>query len=88
VQDEAKRGTWVKQEDEILTAFISAHGEGRWSDVPQRAGLRRCAKSCRLRWLNYLRSDIKHGNMSNEEDLIIRLHKLLGNRSILSWASI
>ena len=45
------------------------------------AGLKRCGKSCRLRWLNYLRPDIKRGNISDdEEDLIIRLHKLLGNR--------
>lgn len=49
---------------------------GRWS-----AGLKRCGKSCRLRWLNYLRPDIKRGNISDdEEELIIRLHKLLGNR--------
>ena len=45
------------------------------------AGLRRCGKSCRLRWLNYLRPNIKRGNISDdEEDLIVRLHKLLGNR--------
>ncbi|XWS16170.1 hypothetical protein CRYUN_Cryun34aG0062300 [Craigia yunnanensis] len=45
------------------------------------AGLKRCGKSCRLRWLNYLRPDIKRGNISHdEEELIIRLHKLLGNR--------
>lgn len=45
------------------------------------AGLNRCGKSCRLRWLNYLRPDIKRGNISSdEEELIIRLHKLLGNR--------
>jgi myb proto-oncogene protein len=45
--------------------------------------LNRCGKSCRLRWLNYLRPNIKRGNISyDEEDLIIRLHKLLGNRSV------
>lgn len=45
-------------------------------------GLNRCGKSCRLRWLNYLRPNIKRGNISDqEEDLILRLHKLLGNRS-------
>ncbi|KAM7494061.1 hypothetical protein LguiB_028670 [Lonicera macranthoides] len=42
--------------------------------------LNRCGKSCRLRWLNYLRPNIKRGNISDEEeDLILRLHKLLGN---------
>ncbi|KAK3213239.1 hypothetical protein Dsin_017945 [Dipteronia sinensis] len=45
------------------------------------AGLKRCGKSCRLRWLNYLRPDIKRGNLTpDEQDLIIRLHRLLGNR--------
>lgn len=46
-----------------------------------RAGLLRCGKSCRLRWMNYLRPDIKRGNITPEEDdLIIRMHSLLGNR--------
>ncbi|XBI32063.1 hypothetical protein VPH35_055562 [Triticum aestivum] len=45
------------------------------------AGLNRCGKSCRLRWLNYLRPGIKRGNISDdEEELIVRLHRLLGNR--------
>ena len=45
------------------------------------AGLLRCGKSCRLRWMNYLRPDIKRGNITpDEDDLIIRLHSLLGNR--------
>lgn len=50
------------------------------------AGLKRGGKSCRLRWKNYLRPDIKRGGMSEEEeDLIIRLHKLLGNRCALIY---
>jgi myb proto-oncogene protein len=45
------------------------------------AGLLRCGKSCRLRWINYLRPDIKRGNFTaDEEDRIIRLHQSLGNR--------
>ncbi|XP_048134129.1 transcription factor MYB1-like [Rhodamnia argentea] len=75
------RGAWTAQEDKILTDYIRAHGEGRWRNLPKKAGLKRCGKSCRLRWLNYLRPDIKRGNISpDEEELIIRLHKLLGNR--------
>ncbi|XP_057958740.1 transcription factor MYB1-like [Malania oleifera] len=76
-----KTGAWTALEDKLLTAYIKVHGEGRWRYLPKRAGLNRCGKSCRLRWLNYLRPDIKRGNISqDEEDLIIRLHKLLGNR--------
>ena len=45
------------------------------------AGLLRCGKSCRLRWINYLRPDLKRGNFTDDEDeLIIRLHSLLGNK--------
>jgi len=44
-------------------------------------GLERCGKSCRLRWINYLKPDIKRGNFSMEEDhTIIQLHALLGNK--------
>ncbi|KAG2722627.1 hypothetical protein I3760_02G135600 [Carya illinoinensis] len=75
------RGTWTAIEDKILKGYIKIHGEGKWRDLPKRAGLKRCGKSCRLRWLNYLRPEIKRGNITNdEEELIIRLHKLLGNR--------
>ncbi|XP_051204365.1 anthocyanin regulatory C1 protein [Lolium perenne] len=76
-----KRGAWTSKEDDTLASYVKAHGEGRWREVPQRAGLRRCGKSCRLRWLNYLRPNIKRGNISDdEEELILRLHALLGNR--------
>ncbi|KAM3316137.1 hypothetical protein ACQJBY_034327 [Aegilops geniculata] len=76
-----KRGAWTSKEDETLASYVKAHGEGRWKLVPLKAGLRRCGKSCRLRWLNYLRPSIKRGNISdNEEELIVRLHRLLGNR--------
>ncbi|XP_008784294.1 transcription factor MYB1-like [Phoenix dactylifera] len=75
------RGAWSACEDKILSDYIRTHGEGKWRDLPKRAGLKRCGKSCRLRWLNYLRPDIKRGNISDdEEDLIIKLHNLLGNR--------
>ena len=44
-------------------------------------GLLRCGKSCRLRWINYLRPDLKRGNFTaDEEETIIRLHGLLGNK--------
>ncbi|KAF8023435.1 hypothetical protein BT93_F0822 [Corymbia citriodora subsp. variegata] len=75
------RGAWTAQEDRILADYIRAHGEGGWRNLPKKAGLKRCGKSCRLRWLNYLRPGIKRGNITaDEEELIVRLHKLLGNR--------
>ncbi|KAL5217999.1 hypothetical protein ABZP36_018683 [Zizania latifolia] len=75
------RGAWTATEDDMLVSYIAEHGEGKWGSLPKRAGLKRCGKSCRLRWLNYLRPGIKRGNISvDEEDLIVRLHTLLGNR--------
>ncbi|KAK7406285.1 hypothetical protein VNO78_07908 [Psophocarpus tetragonolobus] len=75
------RGAWTAEEDQKLAQCIEIHGPKRWKTVAIKSGLNRCGKSCRLRWLNYLRPNIKRGNISvEEEDLIIRLHKLLGNR--------
>ncbi|CAN6486969.1 unnamed protein product [Victoria cruziana] len=75
------KGAWTAEEDRRLSQYIKVHGDKKWRSIPARAGLNRCGKSCRLRWLNYLRPDIKRGNISeDEEDLIMRLHNLLGNR--------
>uniref|UniRef100_A0A5B6YRW9 Putative Myb-like protein P n=1 Tax=Davidia involucrata TaxID=16924 RepID=A0A5B6YRW9_DAVIN len=76
-----KRGPWTPEEDEVLANYINKEGEGRWRTLPKRAGLLRCGKSCRLRWMNYLRPSVKRGHIApDEEDLILRLHRLLGNR--------
>ncbi|KAL0459747.1 UNVERIFIED_CONTAM: Transcription factor [Sesamum latifolium] len=80
-----KRGRWSAEEDELLRKYIEANGEGSWRSLAKNAGLLRCGKSCRLRWVNYLRSDLKRGNISaEEEEIIVNLHASLGNR----WSSI
>lgn len=76
-----RRGRWTKEEDEKLARYIRENGEGAWRSMPKNAGLLRCGKSCRLRWINYLRADLKRGNISpQEEDIILNLHATLGNR--------
>jgi len=35
------RGAWTALEDKILMAYIKAHGEGNWRNLPERAGTRR-----------------------------------------------
>nr|QUD39824.1 MYB77 [Medicago truncatula] len=76
-----KKGRWTAEEDKILTDYIQEHGEGSWRSLPKNAGLLRCGKSCRLRWINYLRSDVKRGNITpQEEEIIVKLHAVLGNR--------
>ncbi|GAB4840386.1 hypothetical protein Ancab_021152 [Ancistrocladus abbreviatus] len=80
-KQDTNKGAWSKQEDQKLIDYIQKHGEGCWSTLPQAAGLHRCGKSCRLRWINYLRPNLKKGNFGeDEEELIIKLHALLGNR--------
>ncbi|XP_042510449.1 transcription factor MYB90-like [Macadamia integrifolia] len=76
-----RKGSWSEEEDKLLRRCVEMYGEGNWRHIPSRAGLNRCRKSCRLRWLNYLRPNIKRGDFALDEvDLIIRLHRLLGNR--------
>ncbi|KAL6960861.1 Transcription factor myb1, variant 2 [Sarracenia purpurea var. burkii] len=76
-----RKGGWTEEEDILLRKCIEKYGEKNWHQVPLRAGLNRCRKSCRLRWLNYLRPNIKRGNFTEDEvDLMIKLHRLLGNR--------
>ncbi|KAK9273605.1 hypothetical protein L1049_018415 [Liquidambar formosana] len=77
-----KRGPWSPEEDETLKSYIHKHGTGgNWIALPGKAGLRRCGKSCRLRWLNYLRPGIKHGAFTEEEDRIIfSLFNQMGSR--------
>ncbi|KAI4333746.1 hypothetical protein L6164_018516 [Bauhinia variegata] len=80
-----KKGPWTPEEDEKLMDYIQKHGPGKWRILPKNAGLRRCGKSCRLRWTNYLRPDIKRGRFSfEEEEAIIQLHSVLGNK----WSTI
>ncbi|XP_047336345.1 transcription factor MYB30-like [Impatiens glandulifera] len=80
-----KRGPWTSDEDKILVSYIQQHGHANWRALPKQAGLLRCGKSCRLRWTNYLRPDIKRGNFTfDEESKIVQLHDMLGNR----WSAI
>ncbi|WOL10410.1 transcription factor MYB104-like [Canna indica] len=78
-----KKGPWTPAEDAILVEHVRRHGEGNWNAVQRHSGLARCGKSCRLRWANHLRPNLKKGSFSPEEELLIlRLHSQLGNK----WA--
>ncbi|KAH7691971.1 myb proto-oncogene protein plant protein [Dioscorea alata] len=77
-----KKGPWSPEEDSKLKEYIEKNGTGgNWIALPHKAGLKRCGKSCRLRWLNYLRPNIKHGEFSPEEDnIIFTLFATIGSR--------
>ncbi|XP_023753079.1 transcription factor RAX2 [Lactuca sativa] len=81
-KENVKRGPWSPEEDAKLKSFIDKYGTGgNWIALPHKAGLKRCGKSCRLRWLNYLRPNIKHGEFTDDEDKIIcSLYASIGSR--------
>ncbi|KAJ9564363.1 hypothetical protein OSB04_000329 [Centaurea solstitialis] len=76
-----KKSPWTTEEDAKILAYVANHGIGNWTLVPQKAGLNRCGISCRLRWTNYLRPDLRHDSFTaHEEDLILRYHRAIGSR--------
>ncbi|KAM0051116.1 putative transcription factor MYB-HB-like family [Helianthus debilis subsp. tardiflorus] len=80
-----RKGKWSHEEDQMLIAYISRYGIWNWSQMPRFAGLSRSGKSCRLRWMNYLKPNIKRGNFSKEEEeIILHSHSVLGNK----WSAI
>ncbi|GER52771.1 myb domain protein 63 [Striga asiatica] len=84
-KNKVRTGPWSPAEDFRLVTFIKTHGHPNWRALPKQAGLLRCGKSCRLRWVNYLSPDIKRGNFTPEEEqTIIQLHSSFGNK----WSKI
>ncbi|KAF8704007.1 hypothetical protein HU200_031490 [Digitaria exilis] len=80
-----RKGLWSPEEDEKLRDYILRYGHGCWSALPGKAGLQRNGKSCRLRWINYLRPGLKHGTFSlEEEETVMSLHAKMGNK----WSQI
>ncbi|KAK1698679.1 hypothetical protein QYE76_015376 [Lolium multiflorum] len=80
-----RKGPWTMEEDLILANYVAVNGEGDWNSLARAAGLNRTGKSCRLRWLNYLRPDVRRGNITPEEhELIVELQGRWGNR----WSKI
>ncbi|XP_050379963.1 transcription factor WER-like [Argentina anserina] len=80
-----RKGPWTPEEDKLLSEHVNLYGEGRWSSVARCTGLNRSGKSCRLRWVNYLRPGLKRGHLTPlEEGIIIELHALWGNK----WSTI
>ncbi|KAI3958401.1 hypothetical protein MKW98_011089 [Papaver atlanticum] len=80
-----KKGLWSPEEDQRLRNYVLRHGHGCWSTISIRAGLQRNGKSCRLRWINYLRPGLRRGTFtSEEEETFVALHRLLGNK----WSQI
>ncbi|KAK1666626.1 hypothetical protein QYE76_054785 [Lolium multiflorum] len=83
-QQKLRKGLWSPEEDEKLYNHIIRYGVGCWSSVPKLAGLQRCGKSCRLRDQLPAPGPQTGSFSQQEEDAIIGLHEILGNR----WSQI
>ncbi|KAK9014370.1 hypothetical protein V6N11_005531 [Hibiscus sabdariffa] len=67
------KGPWSPEEDRKLVAYITRYGIWNW--------IAKVREELRLRWVNYLRPGLKHGNFTREEvETILDLHQKLGNR--------
>ncbi|KAL6661806.1 hypothetical protein ACP70R_001190 [Stipagrostis hirtigluma subsp. patula] len=56
---EVRKGPWSAEEDEVLRQHVREHGPREWSSIQSNGFLPRTGKSCRLRWVNKLRPNLK-----------------------------
>jgi transcription factor MYB, plant len=54
-----RKGTWMAEEDAVLLEHVRVHGPSNWSSIRSKGLLPRTGKSCRLRWVNKLRPNLK-----------------------------
>ncbi|KAM7273348.1 hypothetical protein ACFE04_028012 [Oxalis oulophora] len=81
-----KKGPWTAEEDDILKKYVKRYGPRDWSSIRSMGLLPRTGKSCRLRWVNKLRPNLKSGCKFSEEEerIVIELQAKYGNK----WAKI
>ncbi|KFK35251.1 hypothetical protein AALP_AA5G260400 [Arabis alpina] len=85
-KEEIKKGPWKAEEDEVLLNHVNRYGPRDWSSIRSKGLLHRTGKSCRLRWVNKLRPNLKNGCKfsAEEERIVIELQSEFGNK----WARI
>jgi hypothetical protein len=73
------KGSWTRQEDEIIIAFVRQYGCASWTKLAQMLP-GRIGKQCRERWLNHLNPDLSREQWTPAEDLLLmELHERFGN---------
>ncbi|XP_022973896.1 transcription factor DUO1-like [Cucurbita maxima] len=85
-QEALRKGPWKLEEDEVLLNHVKRFGPRDWSSIRSKGLLQRTGKSCRLRWVNKLRPNLKNGCKftAEEERIVIELQAQFGNK----WAKI
>ncbi|KAK8614436.1 hypothetical protein V6N13_122792 [Hibiscus sabdariffa] len=85
-----RKGPWKAEEDEVLINHVKKYGPRDWSSIRSKGLLQRTGKSCRLRWVNKLRPNLKkyklklNPRLLQEERVVIELQAQFGNK----WAKI
>ncbi|KAI4376611.1 hypothetical protein MLD38_014353 [Melastoma candidum] len=76
------KGSWSKEEDDLIVELVNKHGAKKWSAIAQ-ALPGRIGKQCRERWHNHLNPAIKKDAWSEQEEMaLICAHQVFGNK----WA--
>lgn len=70
VNKENKIGPWDESEDEILIEWVRTHGARNWAKCANQIQ-GRTGKQCREHWNNKLNENIKKGDWTAEDDLLI-----------------
>ena len=72
-----KGGVWKNTEDEILKAAVMKYGKNQWSRISSLL-VRKSAKQCKARWMEWLDPSIKKTEWSREEEeKLLHLAKLM-----------
>jgi pre-mRNA-splicing factor CDC5/CEF1 len=72
-----KGGTWTNVEDEILKVAVMKYGRHQWARISSLL-VRKTAKQCKARWLEWLEPTIKKTEWSrDEEERLLHLAKVM-----------
>jgi len=72
VSQKINKGPWTPYEDEQLIKYIQKFGAKNWNECSEFIKNRN-GKQCREHWKNCLNPDIKKGEWTSEEDLLIMI---------------
>ncbi|KAF3517151.1 hypothetical protein DY000_02061829 [Brassica cretica] len=73
-KEEIKKGPWKAEEDEVLINHVNRYGPRDWSSIRSKGLLQRTGKSCRLRWVNKLRPNLKRKTRDELDDFKAWFH--------------